>query len=82
MIARTQRAVIFKFGNHPKGHYLKMKATDIGGAVAVVLAGYIVGRDVERGDMDFSSPSTLMSTDGFFVLALLGLGYYLAVYLS
>lgn len=59
-----------------------VKAADVGGAIAILLAGYIIGRDVERGDMDFSQPSTLLSTDGFFILALLAIGYYLAVHLS
>ena len=51
-------------------------------AFAVILAGYVVGRDVERGDMDFATPSTLLSTDMFLVVALLAVGYYLAVHLS
>lgn len=60
----------------------RFKLSDIGGAIAILLAGYIIGRDTEAGDMDFAQPSTLLSTDGFFVLALLAIGYYLAVYLS
>lgn len=60
----------------------RIKFTDLGGAIAVLIAGYIIGRDVERGDMDFAQPSTLASTDMIFVIALLAVGYYLAVHLS
>lgn len=51
-----------------------MKATDIGGAVAILVAGYIVGRDTTQNDFP--------PTDLLFIAALLGLGWYLAVHLS
>ena len=59
-----------------------MKPADIGGAIAILIAGYIVGRDTSEGTMDFQTPTTLLSTDMVFVIALLATGYYLAVYLS
>jgi hypothetical protein len=51
-----------------------MKLTDIGGFIAILIAGYIVGRDTQK--MDFPG------TDLFGIMALLGLGFYLAVWLS
>ena len=51
-----------------------MKATDIGGAAAILIAGFILGKDYDKGDYT--------PTDLFFIVALLAVGYYLAVYLS
>jgi hypothetical protein len=51
-----------------------MKATDIGGAVAILAAGYIVGRDTTNNDYP--------TNDLFMIAALLALGYYLAIHLS
>jgi hypothetical protein len=51
-----------------------MKPADIGGAVAILGAGYLVGRDTERNDFT--------PTDLLIIAALLAIGFYLAVVLS
>ena len=51
-----------------------MKAADIGGAIAVLAAGYMIGRDTTNNDFP--------TTDLFTIAALLAVGWYLAVRLS
>jgi hypothetical protein len=51
-----------------------MKPADIGGAVAILGAGYLIGRDTTNNDFT--------TTDLFMIAALLVLGWYLAVHLS
>jgi len=48
-----------------------MKAADIGAFIAVLAAGYMIGRDNTNGDFP--------STDLLFIAALIGVGYYLGV---
>jgi hypothetical protein len=52
----------------------KMKPADIGGAVAVLGAGYLIGRDTTNNDFT--------TTDLFMIAGLLALGWFLAVHLS
>lgn len=51
-----------------------MKISDIAGFAVILTAGYIVGRDVERGAVPFH--------DKTLVALLLVVGFYLAVTLS
>ena len=51
-----------------------MKPADMGGAVAILGAGYIIGKDATTNDFT--------TNDLFLIAALLGLGWYLAVHLS
>lgn len=51
-----------------------MNMNDIGGLGAAVGAGYLIGTDVANGDWS--------TTDIVFVVALLIIAFYLAVYLS
>lgn len=53
---------------------MKMKGTDIGGFAAILVAGYIIGKDNQVGEFS--------SMDLFLIVALLALGWYLAVHLS
>lgn len=51
-----------------------MKGTDIGGFASILVAGFLAGKDSEKGDFT--------NMDLFLIVALLGLGWYLAVKLS
>lgn len=51
-----------------------MKGTDIGGFSAILVAGFLAGKDSEAG--------TFSNTDLFIIVGLLALGWYLAVKLS
>ena len=51
-----------------------MKGTDIGGFAAILVAGWLAGKDSAAGEFS--------GTDLFLIIALLALGWYLAVKLS
>lgn len=53
---------------------MKLKGTDIAGFAAILVAGFIAGKDSEQGDFS--------NTDLFVIVAALALGFYLAVVLS
>lgn len=51
-----------------------MKPADIGGGLAAIGAGFMIGRDYDNGEFP--------TTDIFIIAGLIGLAWYLSVYLS